>query len=149
MGFVTRLEHATSSECILTELTLNHKDDQSHMCLRSLRSSDWSNSAKTLLNKPQSRKKVTAWHRFVLSPSGLTRGEKRRWRSQISYVKNNHIHIWQRLSSVVLDNCKSQIWFLHWKHRNATFSHFLQLRSYKRFAIVWSAAILLYIYKFY
>lgn len=56
-------------------------------------------------------KKVTFCNMFVLSPSGLPEGEKQRWHSQTSYVKNNHIHIWQSLSSGVLDNWKYQIWW--------------------------------------
>lgn len=69
--------------------------------------------------KASLRTKVTVWRLCVLSPSGLNEGEKQRWRSQISYVRNNHIHIWQRLSCVVADNWESlMILTRHWNHRN-------------------------------
>lgn len=54
-------------------LTLN--DDQSHMHYRFLRASDKENSE---TNKPQLEIKVTVCRLFVLSPSGLTEGEKQR-----------------------------------------------------------------------
>lgn len=93
---------------------------------------------------PSLRKKVTVCHLYVLSPSALTEGEKQRWHPQISYVKNNHIHIWHSLNSVALDNWKYQIWFWQCSESTETphFHMFLQQsRSCQTSAIVWLAAI--------